>query len=207
MKKEILHPCMIKCAFLVEDILWKKIFENLAYGKCPPGVYMNKNHIHSGIKSREFSYKIDIRKPVQEMTDDVMQLLKDFIPQNENELMSGQGHTTWTQVKKKVIRDTLLERYVLDRADRFQLNIHTARQLLSLLIVGLMFKTISSKNIEYRNGYIHEIDGFRFEPRKIKVTKNIFHSKLRDDSTLDMYPNYKYLSDSWNFYVQELRVK
>ena len=207
MKKELLHPYMMKCIFLTEDLLWKRIFENLAYGKCPPGVYLNKHTLQSNIKSKEFSYRIDPRKPAQELTTELMKLLEEFAHYQEHELLCGQGHTAWAQVKRKVIRDTLLERYVLERAERFQLSIHIARQLLSLLIVGLMFKTISSKNIEYRNGYIHEIDGFRFQPKKIIVTKNIYHSKIRDDSTFDPSPAHKYLSESWNLYLQELRVK
>lgn len=206
MKKELIHPTMLKCALLSNDNNWKKVFENLAYGVCPSGIYMNKNYIHSMIKGKEFSYKLDNRKPVQEIFQEISIVLKYFVS-SENNLTTGHGQTNWTQVKKKVIRDTLLERYVLDKSKHYRLSIQFARKLLSFLIVGLMFKTISSKNIEYRNGYIYNIEGFKFENKKIIITKNIYNSKMRDDTTSETFPIHKYLSDSWNLYVQDLKSR
>lgn len=197
---------MLKCALLSNDSNWKKVFENLAYGICPSGIYMNKNYIHSAIKGREFSYKIENRKPVQDTFKEITVILKYFVS-SDNNLTTGLGQTNWTQVKKKVIRDTLLERYVLDKSSHFHLSIQFARKLLSFLIVGLMFKTISSKNIEYRDGCIYNIEGFRFENKKIIITKNIYHSKIRDDTTIETFPVHKYLSDSWNIYLQDLRSR
>ena len=208
MKKKIIHPNMIKCALLCDNPTWKCVFEDLAYGKCPHGIVMNKNYIHCAIKGKEFSYKIDIRKPVQDLCKEISMTLEHFVPiDNDNQLSVGQGHTMWTQVKRTVIRDTLLERYVLDRGCSFNLSMNILRKLLSVLIIGLMFKTISSKNIEYRDGYIHQIDGFRYEPKKILITRNIFNSKIRDDTTIDVYPSSKYLSESWLLYIQDLRIK
>jgi hypothetical protein len=207
MKKDIIHPNMIKCALLCNDPTWKSIFENLAYGKCPSGIYLNKNYINCATKGKEFSYKIDARKPVQELWREISCILKDFVSVDQQSFTIGQGHTTWTQVKKKVIRDTLLEKYVLDKSVAFNLSMQVSRKLLSMLIIGLMFKTISSKNIEYRDGYIHHIDGFRYEPKKILLTKNIFNSKIRDDTIIDIYPTTKYLSEFWSLYIQELKAK
>lgn len=206
MKKEILHPCLMKCAILSQDMIWKNVFENLAYGKCPSGLYMNKNYIQCAIKGKELTYKIDSRKPVQDLWTEMTKILQPFVS-NDNQLSTGQGHTAWNQVKRKVIRDTLLERYVLDRSKSFNLSIFVAKRLLSVLIIGLMFKTISSKNIEYRDGYIYHIDGFCYEPKRVLITKNIYHSKIRDDTTIDIFPSNRYLSESWNSYLHELKVK
>jgi hypothetical protein len=206
MKKEILHPCLIKCALLSHDLLWKNVFENLAYGRCPSGLYINKNYIQCAIKGKEVSYKIDNRKPVQDLRKEITDILSTFVS-DECKLSTGHGHTAWNQVKRKVIRDTLLERYVLDRTKSFKLSIHVDKRLLSALIISLMFKTISSKNIEYRDGYIHHIDGFCYEPKRVLITKNIYYSKVRDDTTIDTFPTNRYLSESWNIYLAELRLK
>jgi hypothetical protein len=159
------------------------------------------------IYNGEFSYKLDQKKPAQELCNDIMSLFKYCVQEDDKGLATG--GMAWSQVRKKIIRDTLLERYVLDKIRSYQLSILSARKLLSLLIVGLMFKTISSKNISYHDGFIQHIDGFHYEPKRVIVTKNIFNSKVRDDqpSSVDAYPSSRYLSDSWMSYIQELSVK
>lgn len=202
MKKDIIYPCMIKCALITNNVSMKNLFENLACGRCPPGVTISKNMIYNG----EFSYKLDQKKPAQELCHDIMSLFKDHVQEDDKVATGGMA---WSQVRKKIIRDTLLERYVLDKIRSYQLSILSARKLLSLLIVGLMFKTISSKNISYHDGFIQHIDGFHYEPKRVIVTKNIFNSKIRDDQppSIDACPTSRYLSDSWMTYVQELSVK
>lgn len=205
MKKPLLHPCLMKCA-LLSDQPWKTFFENMACGKCPSGLFMHKNHIQCCILGQEFLYKIDATKPVHTLREEMTTILSPFVHTN-CKLSTGNGQTAWNQVKKKVIRNTLLERYVLDRAKTYHLTMFVAKRLLSAIIIALMFKTISSKNIEYRDGYIHRIDGFCFEPKRVIITKNIYHSKLRDETTIDVYPAHRYLSECWTSYLDELRLK
>jgi len=206
MKKEGINTLMMKCVILTENKIWKSFFENMARGKYPPGITIHKNVIQGSQKGKEIHYKLDSKKSTQEIQMDLMNLFKEHVQNNENHLSVGQGHTNWTQVKRKVIRDTLLERYVLERSLSYQLTHYVAKRLLSLLIIGLMFKTISSKNIFYSDGYIEEIEGFKFIPKKVLITKNFFHSKMRDE-VVSTIQTPCYLSESWNLYLQELQTR
>ena len=59
MKKEITYPIFLKLASIQEDTFWKYIYEDLSYGKCPYGIYIQNDYICSFIKGKEFSYHFD----------------------------------------------------------------------------------------------------------------------------------------------------
>ena len=41
------------------DIFWKNTFEELAYGRCPYGIYIHKDNICCNYKDKKFCYDID----------------------------------------------------------------------------------------------------------------------------------------------------
>jgi hypothetical protein len=111
----------------------------------------------------------------------------------------------WVNVKKKMIRDTLLENFVLHKSSEYSLSIGIAKKILSILIIGLMFKTINSVDIEYHDGYIHNIQGFVFYPKKVLVTRNIYlKTRSGMKSSQEDEPHVRSLCSLWPLYLHEL---
>lgn len=221
MKKEILYPIFLQCASQVDDPFWRYVYEDLSYGKCPYGLSLQKNYLSCYVRGKEFSYKIDSDKPPRMVFEELDALLRDRAGiLSEKEKMTERARlcrqrTTvpnkstkeeWTQVKKKMIRDTLLEQYVLENSQKYNVTATMAKRVLSLLIVGLMFKTITAKDIFYQNGFIKKIDGFEFEPRKIVVQKNVLHCKHYPSPSLDEGTTTKPLHTYWTTYLEDMKV-
>jgi|LauGreDrversion2_6_1035139.scaffolds.fasta_scaffold00703_6 hypothetical protein len=213
MKKTIFYPIFIKCLAFINDPFWRFVYEDMAYGRCPYGLYLQKNYLCCSIKNKEFSYKIEPEKNPEEIYNETYSLLKqrvgllsekEKLAQREkafrNRLTNKKDE--WVSVKKKMIRDTLLENFVLQKSNNFDLSVNVAKKILSLLIIGLMFKTLNSKDIFYSNGFIQDINGFVFQPKKVFITKNIYSNKTlksteEDNSTIKLMNSYwpQYLSD------------
>ena len=58
MKKEIIHPIFLKIASSMEDTFWKYIYEDLSYGKCPYGIYIQNEYIYNIKKHMHNLYDI-----------------------------------------------------------------------------------------------------------------------------------------------------
>ena len=60
---ELIYPIFLEvCKYADEDIFWKYVFEDLAYGRSPYGTYITKNFMCCNYKGKEFSYKIEVTK-------------------------------------------------------------------------------------------------------------------------------------------------
>ena len=184
-KKEILYPVFLECLQFIHDTFWENIFEDLAYGKTPYGTYISKDFLCCNYKDKEFSYKIEKKNP-ELLYNDIYSLLGkklgilslrdktnrqiDF--QNiENELKECRKN--WANIRKKNIKDLLIERYVLNMKTKYSLSYKQAQNLLSTIFIGLVFKVISVKDIKYSDGSITDIEGLTFTNKEFKFEKNI----------------------------------
>jgi len=234
MKKEILYPIFLQCASLVqEDTFWRYIYEDLSYGKCPYGLSIYKNYLSCYLKGKEFIYKIDNEKDAQTTYNEVDVLLrqragllseKEQIVQRtklyrqrylgtSNEICpTSTKKDDWSQVKRKMIRDTLIEHYVLKHTKDYSLHFSLTKRVLSIVIVGILLKTITPKDIDYENGFIARIDGIEFYQKKVTLKRNFLHCPLTASDPLVTYsstlycPAPKTLQSHWHVYVETLRV-
>ena len=213
---ELIYPIFLEvCKYADEDIFWKYVFEDLAYGRAPYGTYITKNFMCCNYKGKEFSYKIEITKEPEVLFDDIYNLLhtkfgllsdKDKIKKrqifdsvNDNK----DWNNNWNSIKKKNIKNIIIENFIIKQKTKNLLSIKQARKLLSLIIIGIIFKTITSDDINYENGQINDIDGIKFEEKKICVTKNIcdFGSNLLPEIVIEK----KTMSDNWDKYISSLK--
>lgn len=213
MKKTIFYPIFIKCVSFIHDPFWRFIYEDLAYGKCPYGMYLQKNYLCCSLKNKEFSYKIENNKSCQEIYEETFKLMKfrvGLLSEKEKLIQKEKALRTrvvllkddWSNIKKKMIRDTLLENFVLSKKMKFDLSMNVSKKVLSNLIIGLMFKTLNSKDIVYSNGFIQDIHGFHFQPKKVIISKNIYQNKnikLYEEET----PTIKYMYSYWNIFIND----
>lgn len=213
-KKEIIYPVFLECCAFTSDSFWENIFEDLAYGKTPYGTYINKNFLCCSYKNKEFSYKIE-RKDSKILYDDIYLLLTQklgILSYKEKIKSRVDFHTTesrlkkhgeeWSNIRKKNIKDLLIEGYVIDMKNKHKLSVKQSNYLLSVIFMAVVFKVVTSKDINYSDGKIQEINGIEFIDQKIVVKKNIYD--VDGVFSPEIVLPKKVMSDNWEKYVGTL---
>lgn len=214
-KKEIIYPVFLECCQYADDIFWKNIFEDLAYGKTPYGTYINKNFLCCSYKNKEFSYKIE-RKNSDELYNDIYNLLTNklgILSQKEKLKKRVDFHKTedrikecrqeWCNIRKKNIKDLLVEKYVVDMKNKHNLTLKEAKYLLSVLFVSIVFKIITPDDIHYSNNKIQHIDGIEFLNKKIIMNKSIDNIDI--DINQENEDSVKIMAENWDKFLNTLR--
>lgn len=212
-KKEIIYPIFLECQEFCQDIFWSTIFEELSYGKAPYGTYISKGFLCCSYKGKQFSYKIE-RKDPKILHDDIINLLttklgilsqKEKLQKNilfhNMEKSIKENRQEWTTIRKKTIRNILYERYVIDMKNKHNLSIHQCRYLLSVLIIATMFKNISSKDINFVDDRIQNIDGITFTDNDIHISDNIISF---DYENVDQLVERELMINNWYKYLKNL---
>lgn len=188
-KKEILYPIFLSCCQYTKDAFWEIIFEDLAYGKAPYGTYISKDFLCCNYKNKEFSYKID-NNDAKKIYDDIYNLLttklcllshkeklKKRLDFHTIENSMKEERQNWKDIKKKNIKDILIEKYALKMKEQYSLTYNQVKYLLSIISISMIFKVITSKDINYKNEKIESINGITFDTNKIFFDKNIYETE------------------------------
>ena len=184
-KTLLLYPIFLRCCAHIHDPFWKYLFEDFAYGKCPYGIVIKDDGIHSSIRNKEFSIAFDGK------TDGELSEESCFCLSPKLSILSEKDHQcrrnayedayqqfmqnicSWNDIKKKKIKDLLIEQFVLKKKAEHQLSIQLAKKLFSIIFVGIQFKTITCKQIVYNLGKIDSIKGIDFEDQQVLCNKTI----------------------------------
>ena len=214
-QKEIIYPFFLECCEFATDTFWKNIFDDLAYGKTPYGTYIKKNFLCCSYKNKEFSYKIE-RKDPEIIYKDIYSLLTNklgILSRKEKVKKRMAFHKTesrikkhrqeWSNIRKKNIKDLLIERYVVDMKQTHDLTLKQTKYLLSLLFMAIVFKVITSKDIDYSDGKIRKIDGIDFVKKKILLRRNIYN--IDTNISPEVAAGKELMSDHWEKYLKDLR--
>jgi hypothetical protein len=213
-KKEIIYPIFLECIQYIKDSFWKTIFEDLAYGKTPNGTYITKDFLTCNYKDKEFSYKIERKDPyilymeLYELLNKKLGIIsnkekcKKRIDFNKIEYEIQATKNSWVDIKKKNIKDLLIELFVIDMKNQYFLTQKQTQYLLSVICIAMIFKVITNKDINYTNGKIQNIEGINFEHKKIILNLNIYNEEY------NFYPEIIidkiYMSDNWIKYLNKL---
>jgi hypothetical protein len=215
-KKEIIYPFFLECCQHADDSFWENIFEELAYGKAPYGAYISKDFLCCSYKNKEFSYKIE-RKDPEELYSDIYKLLTEKLGllsyrekqqkkldfhQVEKDILESRND--WANIRRKNIKDIMYEQYVIDMKKEYNLDNKEAKRLLAVILVSMMFKTITTKDIEYNDGKIQNIDGINFEQGKVILERPICSNII--DSVTEELETSKRMYDNWDKYLKSLRA-
>lgn len=214
-KKDIVYPIFLECLEYTSDKFWENIFEDLAYAKTPYGTYISKDFLCCKYKKKEFTYKI-VRKDPKILYEEIYNLLK-----NKLGLISGDErlkkkkqvieienkinikHKDWKDIKKKNIKESLIELYVVKMKIKYSLTLQQARYLLSIIYIAIVFKVISTKDIEYEDGIIININGISFLKKQIVLERELYNLEINfsPEIVLDKTT----MQDSWEKYLKELK--
>jgi hypothetical protein len=214
-KKEIIYPVFLECCEFAVDTFWENVFEDLAYGKTPYGTYINKNFLCCSYKNKDFSYKIERKKP-KKLYDDIYVLLtkklgilsqkekvKKRIDFNNTESRIKKFRQDWVNIRKKNIKDLLVQRYVVDMKNKHSLTIKQAKYLLSIIFIAIVFKVITSQDIEYIDGKILNITGIEYSKNKIIIKRDIYN--IECNISPEILCDKKIMSENWEKYLNIMR--
>ena len=214
-KKEILFPVFLECCQYADDTFWENIFEDLAYGKAPYGTYISKEFLCCGYKKKEFSYKIE-KKPAEMIYQEVYSLLtkrlgllsyrekvkkKKIFTDLEDSIKDTRKK--WVDIKKKNMKELLIELYVTRMKNKHQLSIKQAKYLISIILLAMVFKVITSANINYSDGRIVSIDGIDFSKKQVIIKKNLYSLEVNFSPNIVL--DKKVMADNWEKFLENLR--
>ena len=215
-KNILLYPCILKCCDYIKDDFWKTIFENMSYGKCPGCIYISNNTVYSSNKKKSFSFIIDEKKHPKdlflELRDIIMKntalcssadtkLKKDKISEDE-EKDKITSSTTWTEIRRKNTKEIIIIRFVLRMKSKYKLTWDATKDLYSLINIGLLSKTQTSKDIIFKDKRIQTIEGIEYNGNGNFINK--FSTNIIDDEKEDKEENDKYLYYYWYKYVSSV---
>lgn len=214
MKREILYPIFLECSEICNDSFWKNIFEDLSYGQAPYGTFISKGFFCCNYKNKEFSYKIE-KKDVHQLQEDICGLCMrigilshdDKIRKNSDfrkfeDDLKDSNHK-WCSIRKKNVKDFLIENYVIKMKEKYNLSVKQSKYLNYVIFITLIFKVISIKDIEYSNGEINNIKGISFKDKKVIVEKDIYAFESAKCIFVD--DDKKMMSDNWSKYIAQLK--
>ena len=217
MKHDIIYPIFLESAKFATDIFWENIFEELSYGKTPYGSYISKNFLCCNYINKEFSYKIERKNP-EIIYKEIYLLfinklgilsqkekLKKRIDFNKIEQDLKESRKNWINIRKKNIKDLLIEKYVIDMKKLYNLSITQTKYLLNIIVNSIVFKTINSKDIEYYDNKIHNIKGITFSNNKIILLKNFEEINQHLTGGEIIIEEKKFMKDNWDKYLKNLK--
>lgn len=214
-KKDIMYPMFLDCMELIDDKFWENIFEDLAYGKAPYGTYISKDSLCCNYKDKEFIYKIEKKNPKQLYSDIYSLLSKKLgILSKQDKLMKKidfqnieeeikKGRKNWSNIRKKNIKELLIENYVVNMKNKHSLSIKQAKNLISIIFISMIFKIITVKDIHYNDGVIEKIDGIEFKNKEFILSRDIYDVKYETNIIIEEDKQYMYLC--WEKYIESLK--
>jgi len=194
LRRDVMYPIFLKCIdYIGNDTFWKETFEELSYGNCYQGSYINKGFICSNVKGKEFIYKFIDKEP-DRIYQDVIKLFKEklnIMSKNDRKILIDEfeeveknlksiKNTDWVDIKKKSLKDILLQNFLIKTKKIYELSDYQLKKLYNSINLGLMLKSIKNTDIIYDNGEIREIKGILFSRGKYLIDIDIY-SGLDDE--------------------------
>lgn len=211
MYMELQYPVFLNASQYATDTFWKYIFEDLAYGRTPYGTYITKDFLCCNYKGKEFSYKIDTTKTGEQLYNELYNILFNkfgLLSIEDKQILRTKfektrdsiplSNTTWACIKKKNIKQLMIENFVIEMKKKYALSTVDTKKLLSYIISGMIFKTISNDDIDFQNGKIRGICNIEFEKGSFVISPKIFDFDSGNQQTTNQK---KKLSDIWEKYL------
>jgi len=188
LKRDVIYPIFLKCiSYSENDTFWKETFEELSYGICFQGSYINKGFICSNVKGKEFTYKFIDKEP-EKIYHDITKLFKEklnIMSKNDriiliNEFeeveknMKNIKNSDWNDIKKKSLKDILFQNFLIKSKQEYELSDYQLKKIYNSINLGLMLKSIKNTDIIYDKGEIKEIKGINFSKGKYRIDIDIY---------------------------------
>ena len=214
---EIVHPLFERCSEFTIDKFWRKTFIDLAKGKTPNGVYMYKGSLRlkgKPVDSITFAESDDCRHAFENIYKFLSTICGILSPvdklkqRHEFESIEQENKNNWVDIKRKKVKDLMIELYAVKMKQKYSLSLKQTRCLVSTICMGLLFKSISATNIILENGSIKNIDGISFRERRMFFDLELYNIDVDEDNDTSIRESKKkYMVDYWVKYLFDLSSK
>jgi len=189
MNKNILRfPVLLEVSIRHNNTFWSDVFRKLAFGKAPYGSYItSSSFLVSTTKGHEFTYFIgDQDKSPETIGEELIDILKkkmnfmsvserlrklDIFRNTKRKLKDKLWSSQWVDIRRKKLKDQIIEMYVLKLKKNSSLSLTAAKYLLAAIIIGLIFKNIEPDVIQMKNGTITSIPSLKLVDGKWSFEK------------------------------------
>lgn len=186
--KDIVYPIFITVSELSDDPFWIHLFEQMSYGICPFGVCIDSNSVYCNFTGKQFIYSyttktsdeisIELKELFQQKLD-IYSKIDQLSRQHHFRELLQHEHVSWKDIKKKNIKDILLQNYVIHLRHEHGLSIIQTQKLLKAINLALHFKIISTENIEYDSNTCNIVNIKGIDVQDIIKRKYIVISKIK----------------------------
>jgi hypothetical protein len=179
MAVKIVHAEFIKCIPYILDNILFIFFKDIIAGIFPDNAYINKNVFTSKNKSFEnFRIDIDDAKELYEKTKNaILKSNKINIEIKKDKMfkfLKIDTDLSWKNIKKKKIKDCLIDDFVEQNKKKYNLNSKQCKFLLFSIYISIIFKIIKHKDIYISDLKINKINGINFSDGKCIISEDIF---------------------------------
>ena len=89
--------------------------------------------------------------------------------------------------------------------NEYELSFIQSKQLLSFILISIIFKITVAKDIDFRDGKIHGIKGISFKHKEVIIEKDLYNTENLVNTPQIVFDK-KLMSDNWTKYI-ELKKK
>lgn len=217
MTRDVVYPVFLNCCQHVVDNYWENVFTELAYNITPYGSYIhnmiftckNKNGVLVSVlidendvkKTHDDIYAIiknnlNISSPAERI-----QIQQDFT-KTEEELQNNRSN--WSDIKKKNIKDVLIDMYVIEVRKKYNLLLYQARILRSIIHTGILFKAIEGNDITMEDGNIKMINGLTFDNQTIHNNLDLYNTETITSTNTADNNHRETMSKLWAKYITDI---
>ena len=99
-----------------------------------------------------------------------------------------------SSIKKKSTKDSLIENFIIEKKKIYDLSEKQVKTLQKQINLGLIFKTISHKDIILKNGRIEKINDLDFFKKDFKFNRDLIKSEELENN-IEQFNDFYKLSD------------
>ena len=174
------------------------IFEDFSYGLCPKGIQLitqtNNNKNMLLCVSRKYQFSVENRPTLNEedveycdeLINQVVKLLqennllnnKDALFSKEIEMYSKTRpvYKSWTEIRKKSIRDLLIQEYIIELSNRYNLHDLQMIKIYNFINMAFLLNLIQKNDILLEDEKITNIKYIHTTEDKILLDMKIFET-------------------------------
>lgn len=220
--RSVIYPVFMECSRRVTDLFWKRLYLDLSESKCPKCIFISNNIIYSVNKKKPFSFSIPTKENTyQNDIDNLIETLHELLTTNtticsnkDNEqkknLMIAKKKTahniltnnqSWSSIRKKNEKEMHIVNYVLRMRENHELDWNTTKYLLQTINIGMLYKTLTSKDVQFIDGNIQSINGIEYN-EDIDSFENVYlKNEIKESYGLCSDAKNTKISDCWKKYL------
>ena len=175
-KKMVVYTIFEKCTDYTLDEYWKDIFHMCATNKFPKGLRYDENRrvLYIRIEGNR-TETVNVPTEATEAFPVIMDVFKTYmnllsphdLTQKKEHMkdllqISSLSEFEWKQIRSKIMKESLIGKYVYDLKEEHDLSVKESKTLFALINLGFQFKKLTSENITFDDGYIKNISGIDY---------------------------------------------